>query len=535
MTVPDHVHRDLTEERRAEHHLRAQYAVVEALAHSSTVEDAAPRVLRAVAESVGWQLGVLWIVDKTANALRCVDLWHAEGVPAQRFEEETRRGHYPRGVGPGRTWDMGHPAWIVDVVKEPRFSRREAAEAAGLHAAFSFPMFLEDEVVGVVEFFTSMVLEPDDTIFRMFAALGQQLGAFVGRTRAQEQVERFFMMSQDLLCITGFDGYFKRVNEAWQRVLGHEPSTLLGEPYVNLIHPLDRQAVTKELDKLPSGEPVMFETRWRCHDGSYKWLVWNAIAKPAEQVVFGVARDETARKTAEHQLQETLKMRNDFVSFVTHQLRTPLSGIKWMLELAADTSDADEISSYIQDARESADRLIGLVNDLLDVSRLESGKLQVVLAPVQLTELTKAVIGDVETLVREKGHTLKIDAQPDVPKLMLDPQLLRQVVLNLVSNAIKYTPQGGRIDIRIRHDPDLLRWSIKDSGIGIPKTAQHRLFEKFYRAENALSIDTEGTGLGLYLVRLIVERFGGEIACASEQGQGTTFRFTLPIAGRESA
>jgi PAS domain S-box-containing protein len=524
------IYRDLTEQRRIQHHLRAQYAVVEALAQSSTIEDAAPRVLRAVAEAVGWQVGAMWIVDKTANELKCIDLWRAAGVDAQMFEAETRAGRYPRGIGPGRTWAMGAPAWIVDVTKEPKFSRRAAAQAAGLHAAFSFPMMLEGEVVGVVEFFTSTVLESDDAILRMFAALGQQLGEFVGRSRTQEQIERFFTMSQDLLCIAGFDGYFKRVNDAWSRVLGYAASELLAEPYVNLVHLDDRDAVKMELARLPAGDAVTFESRWRCRDGSYKWLFWNAIAKLEEQVVYAVARDDTVRQAADHQLKETLKMRDDFVSFVTHQLRTPLSGIKWMLELASDATDPDEVKSYIHDGLESADRLIGLVNDLLDASRLESGKLEVSLERVQLAELTRTVLGDVAALVREKGHTLVVDAPPTLPDAMLDRQLLRQAILNLVSNAIKYTPPGGRIDIRLRHERDRLQWSIRDSGIGIPRAAQARLFEKFYRAENALTVDTEGTGLGLYLVRLIVERFGGTIACESEEGQGALFQFALPVA-----
>jgi len=101
--------------------------------------------------------------------------------------------------------------------------------------------------------------------------------------------------------------------------------------------------------------------------------------------------------------------------------------------------------------------------------------------------------------------------------------------MNLLSNAIKYTPQGGRIVITIGHDREGLQWSIRDSGIGIPKAGQARLFQKFYRAENGLTVDTEGTGLGLYLVRLIVERFGGTVRCESEEGQGTVFRFTLPL------
>jgi two-component system phosphate regulon sensor histidine kinase PhoR len=222
-------------------------------------------------------------------------------------------------------------------------------------------------------------------------------------------------------------------------------------------------------------------------------------------------------------------MRNDFVSFVTHQLRTPLSGIKWMLELAKETDDAGEKASYVEDARESADRLIGLVNDLLDASRLESGKLQVTLEPVRLTQLTYDVLADVATLVKERQHDLDIQCEPDIPVSMLDSQLLRQVILNLLSNAIKYTPEHGKIEIRVARNGQALHWSIRDSGIGISEESQKRLFEKFFRADNAHTVDTEGTGLGLYLVRLIVERLGGTITCESEVGRGTLFHFTLPI------
>ena len=528
------IFRDMTEQKRAERHLRAQYAVIEALANSATIEGAASWVLRSVAEALQWQVGVMWIVDKMANELRCVDCWCAPDVDSTQFEEETRQRRFAHGVGPGRTWAMGRPNWISDVMLEPAFSRHTAAITAGLHAAFSLPMLLDNEVVGVLEFFTRSVLDSDEQILRMFAALGQQLGEFIGRTRAQEQLERFFTMSGDLLSIAGFDGYFTRVNESWHRTLGYTTTELMSHPFIDLVHQEDRETTKTTFSGLMRGIPVhSFENRYRCKDGSYRWLSWTATPKPDEQLIYAVAHDATARKLLEHQTQETLKMRNDFVSFVTHQLRTPLSGIKWMLELAGDTDDAAEKASYVEDARESADRLIGLVNDLLDASRLESGKLQVTLEPVQLRELTDKVLGDVATLVREKGHVLEVESKPDLPVAMLDNQLMRQVVMNLVSNAIKYTPPGGRIEIKMGNENDSLRWSIRDSGIGIPPTAQKRLFEKFFRAENAHTVDTEGTGLGLYLVRLIVERLGGAIACESEEGRGTLFYFTLPLAAGE--
>ncbi|OLC33418.1 MAG: hypothetical protein AUH81_14365 [Candidatus Rokubacteria bacterium 13_1_40CM_4_69_5] len=114
--------------------------------------------------------------------------------------------------------------------------------------------------------------------------------------------------------------------------------------------------------------------------------------------------------------------------------------------------------------------------------------------------------------------------------MLADPQLLRQAILNLASNAIKYTRPGGEIALRMSREASSVLWAIQDSGIGIPQEAQRRLFEKFYRADNVYTIETEGTGLGLYLVRLIVERFGGRVWCESEEGQGATFLFTLPLA-----
>jgi PAS domain S-box-containing protein len=390
-------------------------------------------------------------------------------------------------------------------------------------------MLLEGDVVGVVEFFTSRVLQSDPAILEMFAALGQQLGEFVGRTRAQEQLEHFFTMSGDLLCIANFDGYFSRVNASWSRLLGYTGTELLSQPYIEFVHHEDREATAVVEAGLRRGEPLSaFENRFRCKDGSYRWLQWTATPRLDEQLIYAVAHDTTDRKLLEYQTQETLKMRNDFVSFVTHQLRTPLSGIKWMLELATDTADETEKASYIEDARESADRLIGLVNDLLDASRLESGKLQLSLEEVDIREVTDGVLADVATLVREKHHTLDVQAETEVPLAMLDRQLTRQVILNLTSNAIKYTPPAGRIEIRMGTRGRSLYWSIRDSGIGISPEAQKRLFEKFFRADNAHTIDTEGTGLGLYLVRLIVERLGGAITCESAEGRGTLFYLTLP-------
>jgi two-component system phosphate regulon sensor histidine kinase PhoR len=204
-----------------------------------------------------------------------------------------------------------------------------------------------------------------------------------------------------------------------------------------------------------------------------------------------------------------------------------------MLELAAQAPEmAGEAGSYVGDARAAAERLIGLVNDLLDISRLESGKMSVALQPASLAKLTRSVLDDLAPLIREKGHQLSVQDGGEATEVLADPQLLRQVVLNLTSNAIKYTPAGGVISIALgRGAGPTARWAITDSGVGIPEGARARLFEKFYRADNAHTVETEGTGLGLYLVRLIVERLDGQVLCESEEGRGSTFSFTLPVSG----
>jgi signal transduction histidine kinase len=244
--------------------------------------------------------------------------------------------------------------------------------------------------------------------------------------------------------------------------------------------------------------------------------------------MIGVVSDITERKKAE-------KMKSDFVSFVTHQLRTPLSGIKWMLELASgEVDDPEEMRSFVQDARASTDRLIRLVNDLLDVSRLERGALQVHHSKVDLADLTRSVLGEISPLMQEKGQAVTVYIGDELTPAWADSQMLRQVVLNLISNAMKYTPREGRITIAVRKEENRLRWEVSDTGIGIPKSDLGKLFEKFYRAENAQAVETEGTGLGLYLVRLIVEQFGGKVWCTSEEGVGSTFAFTLPISVQEA-
>jgi signal transduction histidine kinase len=175
------------------------------------------------------------------------------------------------------------------------------------------------------------------------------------------------------------------------------------------------------------------------------------------------------------------------------------------------------------------------VNDLLDVSRLESGRLMVERENLRLDELVDNVVNELRPLIDDKRLQLTVARAPSDLTICADSQLMRQALTNLLANAVKYTSCGGRIDITFPMRDGYVACAFRDTGIGVPKGAQIRLFEKFYRADNAVVVESEGTGLGLSVVRLVVEHFGGRVWCESEPGEGALFTIELPAVNTHAA
>jgi len=168
------------------------------------------------------------------------------------------------------------------------------AAAEGLRSALGFPIAVAGEVVGVMEFFSADIREPDQELLAMLAALGSQIGQFIERKHAEEILDRFFTLSLDMLCIAGFDGRFHRLNPAWQRTLGYTVEELTASPFLDFVHPDDRAATIAEMQKLFTGEDtVSFENRYRGADGSYRWMLWTATPYARDQLIYAAARDIT--------------------------------------------------------------------------------------------------------------------------------------------------------------------------------------------------------------------------------------------------
>lgn len=236
------------------------------------------------------------------------------------------------------------------------------------------------------------------------------------------------------------------------------------------------------------------------------------------------------------QLASANRMKTEFVSIASHQLRTPLSVIKWYVEfLTRKKSQAnltEEQKKYIQIIGESNQRMIRLVNDLLDISRIESGKIQIRPQPTNLIELTKNIIQENQPLAEQKKIKISFKYDPGLPLIDVDPKRISMVIENLISNAIKYMKDNinnGLISIDLSQDDDKFLFTITDNGVGIPEKEQKKIFKKFFRADNTMKLKTSGTGLGLFIAKAIVESHKGKMWFVSKEGEGTTFYFQLPI------
>ncbi len=192
--------RTILERKQVERRLALQYAVARVLAETATLGEATQRILQTICESLGWEVGAIWNVDRKANVLSCFDVWQAHMFNATEFRAVTREITFPSGVGlPGRVWASGKPAWITDVTKDPNFPRAPIATQVGLHGAFAFPILLGGEVTGVIEFFSREIQTPDDELLQMIAALGSEIGLFIARKRAEEEREKLILQLQDAM------------------------------------------------------------------------------------------------------------------------------------------------------------------------------------------------------------------------------------------------------------------------------------------------------------------------------------------------
>jgi PAS domain S-box-containing protein len=405
---------DISARRRSQLHLQAQNAVVRVLAEAATADEAIPRLLAALGETLRWQLGAFWTVDEHAERLWLEAGWSVAGLDRSRWETASSEVVLNRGQGvPGMAWESGEVTWIEDVGRTEGLLRARAARDLGLRAMVSVPVRSGTTTIGVLELLSVEPRPRDDQLVALMTYLGQQIGQY-----------------------------------------------------------LDRKASEREAEIL----------------------------------------------------------KDQFFALVSHELRTPLTSIIGYLELVLEDPEhlAANQRRFLGVVDRNARRLLRLVGDLLFVAHVEAGRLALEMGDVDLPTLTREAVEAARP--RAEGKDLALSAKVDaVPLMAGDRDRLAQVLDNLVSNAVKFTPEGGRVAVRLAARDGQAVVEVQDTGVGIPAAEQDRLFERFFRASTATERAIPGVGLGLTIAKAIVEAHGGRLGFHSVEGAGTTFSVRLPM------
>jgi PAS domain S-box-containing protein len=350
--------------------------------------------------------------------------------------------------------------------------------------------------------------------------------------------DTFFAMSLDMLCIANIEGYFRQLNPAWS-TLGWSIDELTSRPFIDFVHPDDVVATLEVMSRLTTSDfsTISFENRYRCRDGSYRWLLWSArtshdAMRPEDRLYFAVARDITERKDREaEQKRQTERLERSnaeleqFAHLASHDLQEPLrmvSSYVRLLERRYKGRLDPEADKYIQFALDGTERMRSLIADLLTFARLGYDD-----APAPLTDLADvwvAVLDDLRAVIVESGA--EVTSGP-WPTLLAHPSHVHQILANLVGNALKFRrPEvAPRVRVATALEDGAWHFTVADNGIGIEPENFQRIFELFQRLHGQAAYP--GTGLGLAIVKKLVMRHGGKVWVTSKPGEGTTIHFTL--------
>jgi PAS domain S-box-containing protein len=548
---------DITDRKRAEERLRVQHTIGQILAEAPTIEEVTPRILRVMGEYLGCDVGALWRVDREAETLRCVGLWHKTSIEVLDFERVSRGFTFVPGVGlPGRVWSSREPVYISDLAPDENFPRGPIAQREGLRAGCGFPILLGGEVVGVVEFFSREIRQPDQELLKMLATIGSEIGQFIERKRAEAELREseqnyrtLFETIDEGFCTIEVlfdqnekpvDYRFLQISPSFERQTGIENAA---GRRMREIAPQHEEHWFEIYGRIAlTGEPMRFENEAKQLGRWYDVYAFR-VQDPRLRRVGILFNDITERKRAEAEARDSERRYREvqaelahanrvattgqLTASIAHEVIQPIAavvanaraGLHW---LDAQPPNLEEVrqtfGSIISDGMRAGD-VIGRIRDLIKKSPPRKEDLEINEAVLEVIALTR-----VEVL--KNGVSVRTQLAESLPLIRADRVQLQQVILNLIINAVEAMRDVGEEDrellINTRNEPDGVCVEVRDSGPGFAPAAVERLFEAFYTTKSG------GLGLGLLICRSIIEAHNGRLWASPNLPRGAIFSFIVP-------
>lgn len=413
----------------SEQRVLLQYQVASVLAGPLERREALQEILRIVCTHLKWKSGVLWALNEDGDRLISVTTWAETSMKLRQFITSSQQLTFMRGEGlPGRVWKKGGPVWLYDVSTATNFPRRNLAKKTGLRGAFAVPLYSGADFVGVMEFYSDRIQEPDVELLTSMATVGMQIAEYIRR-------------------------------------------------------------------------------------------------KSIEKTTFSL-REQKDR------LIELNNAKDEFISLASHQLRTPATGVKQFVGMLVEgyAGDLTETQAmFAQKAYESNERQITIINDLLKVAQIDAGKVTLEKQETDLAVMMQSILEEQSGKFAQRQQKISFASPADSLPVSVDARHFRMALENIIDNASKYTEHGKSIKVTLSQDERFANITVKDQGVGIAEEDIEKIFYKFRRIDNHLSVLVGGTGLGLYWCQKIIELHGGKIDVTSRLGKGTTFKISVPL------
>jgi PAS domain S-box-containing protein len=494
-----------------------------------------------------WQLSIFW--SQRQAQLNYVEHWHTPSRNFQSFAAANQCRTFVLGEGLlGRVWATGQPAWIENITDEQDFPRSTQAASVGLYGALAFPVVLDSDVLGVIECFSDRIQEPDEDLLEMMASLGSEIGQFIERTRAEEELansQHLFLSFMNHLPDTAFikdeQGHYLFVNPMVESLV-HRPQTeILGKTDFDMFSPdVAQQIRDNDNIVMTAGRSIEVQETLPFTDGEQYWMSFKFPIQDAsgKKMLAGTSFDITERKQLENRLQQQAaelayanSIKDEFLAVLSHELRSPLNPILgWAKLLRTRKLDEATTTRALETIERNAQIQIQIIADLLDISRIMRGKLSLDISPVNLKSPIEAAIETVWLAAEAKKIEIQLTIDSNNVVVLGDSSRLQQVVWNLLFNAVKFTPHGGQVEVKLECISINAQIQVSDTGVGIHTGFLPHVFDYFRQENSATTRKFGGLGLGLAIVRRLVELHGGEVQAESPGfGQGATFTVTLPL------